>query len=522
MIKGQKSDFTTVFSTDIKGGLNLANNPVLLDDQEASRLLNLYYQPHNSKLANRPCLEVVTDTDIGDPITIIYPFVYVDTGVVYSKLICCAGNQLYELDTTDNTWDAITGATTSQDRPAMCSFNNKLYIADGAYGLKYYDGTSYNSSVCTAKPTAVTQIAGRLVINDQDDRDAVLFSEEYNAEAGTAWNYSTGDAVLLRAGYGDGATVVGFEVIMGKLLVFKRHYDPAEDITKYGAKKQTYIVDTSWDTSSWKCEVLTQQNGALDAFTAVSAGQACFYLDSEGFERLTSTNEYGDIAYSPVGGRINGYIKKFARRGQFQLAFLPSVGCVCILPSLDVDGASKNELFLYNTQLDNFVMWDMQTEINHVCEWNGDIYMAGNAHLYKLIDGDQDEIAPADLHQVYSVIRTKVWTIPFSSVLAKKVELSFEHVQEGQLECGAYKSDLSVKWSITDSGEWPIYNEGMQAELYDALGSLAVADYEMGATISNIYKKDMNLRDRGIAFQVRSTDGRYVFGRLNIFVQAVE
>lgn len=502
---------TIPITVDFTGGLNLSRHPSLIADNECARLFNFTFEPGASlKISTRKCLACMTETPLTDPITVMIPFIYGATPT--EVLIGVAGNQLYQW-TGSGEWTAISGATTTLDRPALCQFGDKLYVADGSNGLFTWDGTTYTQVVITGVPApdALIEIGGRLVANHVAEPDSVYFSAPYNADATGAWDYND-EAIGIKAGFGDQARVVGFAKTLGQLIVSKT----------YGSEKQMYVVDTTWTPSEWKCEALSFQNASQDAFSMTAVGQHVYFLDTDGFQRFAPTQEFGDLSFDPtVGNKINNYFSQFDFGVQRQITFLPSEGILAILPDTQQNLVPSNELFVYSPVYNTFAIWQFPVQIYHACEWAGDVYLAGPEYLYKMADDDADEYEPGVTEQVYSVARSKLFKFQTGGAIIHKVEAVLDFLQAGFIECSIYKDSVTEKVIVTPAGGWEVFAKSSQVELYDALGDLDSADLDLGATITNTYRTKCRFRSQGASLQLRTLSGRITLGTVTALATPV-
>lgn len=491
--KSSKHRHVIEVSNPLNGGLNLAQSPANIGDNELRRTLNFIYDPQTDYLMTRPgtVCQTAARCDGVQPLLRGY---YYEQGPSTGFHVCaCNGNLYYLSGVNLDTWTLIGALYTAATTPAFLTYNNKLLIADGG-GIKTWDGTTLTQITGAPKATALKVVKGRVVANAVDEPDSVYFSAPHDAESADAWN-TTKNAIGIRAGYGDMLSVNGFEVLGNDVIVSKVGKE----------RKRLYRVNVSAsDPSTWYAQNLSENNAAQNAHTMISAWNNVFFVDTNGFKSLAGTDTYGDLEVDSVGRKVNtlfieGYTCDF-------ITYLPSYNTIwfnildrvfCYTERYDPASGSRIPAI---TDL-SF----LQGRITSAYEANDTVYLTGyNGYLYRLSEtAATDEVAPSDTRHYVSIVRTKTHAFLNDAVL-RKLQWYLKPKMAGQGNLYAVKEmgDLVLLKTITtlDAGQ----------ELYEATHDLYEANEELYSAGAASWVETSRSRTRGIemAFEIEMVSGR--------------
>jgi hypothetical protein len=483
--KGRRQAAVTSKNLVMNGGLNYAQSPANIADNELTRAANMIYDPDTDQLMARPGCSIVTSVPLTGGITSAYYYVK-DSTTAYHIAAC--GDKLYYLDGT--TYSAI-GTIESGSSPSFVTFNSKLLIADGGTGIKTWDGTTYSAITTSPNASSLTVIKNRVVANAVDEDDSVYMSKT-NDE--TDWD-TTSSAIGLKAGFGDLLSVNAFGVYNDDLIVSKTG----------DASKRLYRVNVgSSTTSEWYVSSLSYNNAATSANTMVGAWNNIFFIDTDGFKTLKGIQEYGDLEVDRIGNKINTVFTSTANLNF--VAYLPTYNSVwfnvsdrvfCYTERYDPNGGSLKTGARVPAFTDLFFAFG---RVNVAYEANDIVYLCGNnGHLYKL-----DELLSLDNGSNYiCAVKTKTFSY-FDDIMLRKIQwyLRPKLAGTGVLNlCYSENDKVQLKsFSFVSSGTL----------LYDSTGYLDAANeyiYEAGMAP---WTEETRNRYRGtdIAFEVEMYTGR--------------
>jgi len=439
----------------LNGGLNYAQTPSNIADNELRRAHNFIYDAQTDFLVTRPGTDCVTASALGSPILAGY---YYERSATEAYHVCASGGKLYYLNGTS--WTEIGLLNDSTTVPAFLTFNTLLLIADGGADIKTWNGAT--SGIYTTIPnspaaTALSMIKNRVVCNASDEPDSVYLS---GPEDETKWNTSTEGAVGLKAGFGDMLAVNAFGVFGDDLIISKK----GDQI------KRIYRVNVADSTpANWYVLQVSGNNCAQNAQSMVGTWNNVFLVDQNGFKSVKGVDVYGDLQVDYIGRRIN-------------TIFVAGTRCdfANYLPSLDAIWFGLGErIFCYTERLvpdtgnrapafTNIVF--QQGRIRSAYQAGDYIYLCGhNGYLYKLDESvATDETAPAVTANYVSALRTKTLTFGGDGIL-KKLQWDLRPKKEGTAILYAYKDEetnIALKTvTLPPEGEY----------LYNATGDLADA-----------------------------------------------
>lgn len=477
------------------GGLNLALLPSDIAENELSIAYNMIYDPATGKLTTRQGVRIESANKLTSPIDILHSFVRTnDEGYI----VCVSDSILYYLNS--GTWVALS--TLESSEPTMISFNGKLLIADGhSSGILSWDGTNPVSRI-TGSPqcNAIYTQANRVIANNisgQAELDAVYMS---GVEDETDWDVVAGDALIVRAGYGDGQSVNGFSTI-GKILLVSKVAKVDDNISK----KRFYGIDMSGDSTSWQADYVSETNAAIGPYALSGMGQDVLYVDTQGIEALTPTQEYGDIATDPIiGGKINNAVLSLANQSDFvKVLTLKNLASTWFL-------FGTTRIYVYSHLTRAFTEIAFSSSIRHMVEHGDTVYLAGDdGLLFYLTEQSGDETSANVVEDYISATQFKMVT-GTGDLLLTKIHSTFEYLQSGTYEIrvssGEYKDQTllqSLDFTVASGDEY----------LHGANDALADAIYDLGSTGTNQrIPCRAKYRGDGIMLQVKTKN----FARISI------
>lgn len=475
------------------GGLNLALQSSEIGENELSIAYNMTYDPSTGRCSTRRGLRMATANALPNPIDILHSHVRIN-GTGY--IICVSDSDLYYL--SGGTWVLIESLDT--DRPVMISFNGNLLVADGSSsGILSWDGTTASRIAGSPPATVVYEQANRVVANSTTDADldAVFFS---GPEDETDWNTATGNAVTVRAGFGDGQKVNGFATISDMLIISKVAFVDGKI-----SKKKFFGINTAGASTDWSATDVSAKNAAVDHHAMQSIGQDVIYVDTQGIEALTPTQEFGDIATDPVvGGKVNEDVLPLVRSSDFvnvvQTANLASLWFFF--------GTSR--IYVYSLLTRAFTEVEYSTPIRHMVDHGDATYVAGDdGQLYYIADGSGDELTTGVYTDYTGVAQFKMIT-GTGDLLLTTTHLNFEYLNPGTYEISVSSGEYREKTVLQSVDLLVAAGDDF---LHEATDELVAASYDLGSTgTSQRIPCRAKYRGDGILLQVRTKN----YGRISI------
>jgi hypothetical protein len=486
----------------LNGGLNYSSTPSNLADNELRRAKNFIYDPTTDFLITRPGTACKTKLrcDGANPIIAVY-YYEKSTSVAY-LVVACNGHLYYLSGAGLDAWTEIGDLTDATTVPSFLTFNTKLLIADGGSAIRTWDGTTYSTIATSPKATALHMIKNRVVANAVDEPDSVYFSKT-NDE--TDWNTS-GDAVGLKAGFGDNLVVTAFGVFGDDLMVFK----------KGDALKRTYRINVAEATTSWYVKEVSANNSAQNSQATAEAWNNVFFVDTNGFKSVRGVDVYGDIQVDAIGRKINTI---FTTNNLCDfMTYLPAynaiwfgmgdrVFCYTERPSGDSTAPAFTDLLF------------KQGRIRAVCQAADIVYLAGHdGYLYMLDETPSTDATDYSTNASFpSEIRSKTLTFGGDGIL-RKLQFYLRPKAEGTASIVVKTSEntgTSVK-SVALTGSGTELNDAT-GDLYDATGDLAdEGGYAWVETSRN------RIRSTQMAFEILVTSGRVGIEWIKAEIASVE
>ena len=489
MRKSTKNAQVVPVNMVLNGGLNYAQTPTNLADNELRRANNFIYDPATDFLMTRPgtVCQTAATCDGTNPILAIY---YYEHSTTEAYLVAACNGHLYYLSGANlDAWTEIGDLTDVTTVPTFLTFNTKLLIADGGSSIRTWDGNTYGTLANSPKATALTMIKNRVVGNHIDEPDSVYLSAP-NDE--TTWNTST-TAVGLKAGYGDNLSVIDFDVYGDDLIVFK----------KGTALKRTYRVNVaSAAPSEWYVKLLSENNCSQNSRSSVGAWNNVFFVDDNGFKSLKGVQQYGDLEVDSIGRKINNLFTSQATC--YFVSYIPKYNAIWFgmgdrvftyteRPSSDSTTGGSSTIPAFTDLLFK------QGRITSACQADDEVYLAGaDGFLYKLSETVATDATDASTTVFFpSTIRTK--TLAFGSQgILKKLQWYLKPKNAGLASINVAISDLASQQLKV------ITLLGGGSYLADATGYLAAATgflYDEGAAAWTETTRN-KIRSREMAFEI--------------------
>ena len=486
----------------LNGGLNYAQSPTEIKDNELRRADNFIYDPETDYLITRPGTTYAVNSALPGAIT---NMCYYEKTPVLTYLVCASAGNLYYM-ASPTAWTLIGALNDSTTIPAFLVFDNKLLIADGGTNIKTWDGVTYSTIAGSPAATALSRIKNRVVANHVSELDSVYLSGPYDAlSPETAWDTS-GDAIGFKAGYGDLMTVNAFGVFKSDLIISK----------KGTWLKNMYRLNTDdSDTTNWYVQEVSHTNCAQNTQSMCSAWNNVFFVDTNGFKSVLGVETYGDLQVDIVGRKINvlflsqancdfmTYIPKY---NSIWFGMGDRVYCYTEHGSLGSKTDTTTEYFAQNLKpTPAFTSLQFkQGKIRAIVQVGEIVYLAGNdGWLYKLDESISTDAVGLTTQSYSSSVRTKT-LVPGGDCILKKSQWSLKPKETGVASLLVYTDE------VTGTQIKTVNLTGDGTDLYDATGYLHDATeylYDQGA-YAYVETSRNRVRGKELAFELMLTSGR--------------
>jgi hypothetical protein len=488
------------------GGLDLSVPANALADNALSRAFNWWHEPERG-LCVRQGLAREDVEVFAYPVLALHP--YVDA-VGTLHLLAVSEGKIWRR--TGATWTLVKALTSTTVVPSFLDFNGVCVVADeGDTGLWYYNGVADSTAYISgspANPRALTTIGNRIVCASASQVDLVYFSgpEDY-ADWATA---DPGAALVIPAGFGDGADVVGFAVIYTILIIAKVKKDDDGNMTS----RALYYIQTSGTPDQWSGDRLSASNTALCPHSIASVGQTAYMIDDNGFKAVAPTpnGQYGDVGVDPlIGLRINRLIAAAVQNADYcAVQYVHSLAQLWVL----VRSGSSVRMVVWHPVVGYFTQLDFGTfRPRAFCEVGGVVYIAGDdGVLFRFSNKGTDELADGVESNIAASLRTKTFEGLGGDLIMKRCKIVTEPIRPATIIIESFIPETNT--SVT-FGTLTTSSGNAAQPLYDALDLLADADYKLGdvqAQSKPVFSG--NVRASGIAVQIRVLGGRVVFNSL--------
>ena len=484
MAKLKQSAEIIPLSIKFDGGLNLSAAEWSIADNESPRMLNWYFNPESQLPEVRPGTECQTASAAGSSIRALYCY---EKSTTIKYIIGAYGSKLYYLSGTGlTTWTEIGSLASASVVPEFLTFNSKLLIADGGTNIKTWDGTTYGSIATSPNASCLKMIKNRVAANHVNEPDSIYLSKP-NDE--TDWN-TAGDAIGLKAGYGDNMAVNGLEVFGDDLIISK----------KGKAKKKLYRLNTEEITTSyWYVKDIPGLSCAQSERSICTAFNNVFFFDDDGLRSLKGVTEYGDLQADQTGAKINAYFNT-SYTCNF-LKYIPvfnsiwlSVGGRIFTCRMVSGVASFTELYFNQGRIDS------------ICMDSSTIYLGGNnGYLYKIdFDSDVDETAPDVSSGYLSVLDSKKYNLGASDITIRKTTSRITPITSGSLSISIIRDGTPVNIdtiTIESEGEYLYDATGY---VYDGTGYI----YDSGGEPSLHISHD-KIKSSSVQYEIQATGVRF-------------
>jgi len=274
---------------DFSGGLNLAQPPESIANNELQEAVNFEYSAENGSLRVR------------SGTSLAYEFPEAIRDIIYTaagnEVLVRCGDDIYKLyiaSQSASVIGAVDGGKPASselwgDGNVLMAFGGKLYI---------YDGASVNAIDSEGAPANAEILFvryGRVWVYESGTDQFVI------SGVGDPWNWDddTDDdssAKSVQIGYMDGCNIKAIATTVGDVIIFK---------SPDGQPELGRIYRLQGDYPDWTVIPYSRGSAAWNAQSVANVGNDILFLTREGVASLATVTEYGDFKLQWAGAKVN-------------------------------------------------------------------------------------------------------------------------------------------------------------------------------------------------------------------------
>lgn len=370
--------------SDFSGGMNTAQPPELIADNEAELIRNYEYDYNRLRTRGGTSAPLVSiDENIR---SFYYDFV-------------TEAYLLFGYGSTPNVYLAylgqpatLIGKLTGDERPVCCKFDGCVYIASGDK-LQYFDYEQLYTVESSKLCDNVFERFGRLVTTHRGD-DNLYYSATGDAKSESAWtDDSNNDASSkwLEVGYKDDGDIITCKPMANDLLVFKTN---------------GRIYSVSGEYPAWNVSQVGEKSYAEDIQKSIEiVGDSVAFITANGIRSVDTVQTYGNFTMNEVGYKFNKTLTKHIAGpmcwnivGKRQLIIMPN--------SLS---SNRKTLFVYQYNMQAGYELEFPFNIDDMAATSNGVILLSNNSLYRWsFDYDADNGQPIKTKLVTRRLTTAV------------------------------------------------------------------------------------------------------------------
>ena len=350
----------TAFSfSDFSGGMNTAQPPEQIADNEAELIMNYEYDYNRLRTRGGTSAPLVR---VDDSIKSFYYDAATEAYLLFGAGTDKVKGNIYLAYIGEPA--TLVGQLTGNERPVCCKFDGCIYIASGDK-LQYFDYkqlfTVESSKLCDN----VFERFGRLVTTHRGD-DNLYYSATGDAKSKDAWTDNSNDdssSKWLEVGYKDDGDIITCKPMANDLLVFKTN---------------GRIYSVSGEYPAWNVSQVGEKSYAEDIQKSIEiVGDSVAFITRNGIRSVDAVQTYGNFTMNEIGYKFNKSLTANISNPMCWNAV--SKRQLIIRPS----SSNKKLLFIYQYNMMAGYELVFPFDIDDMAETsNGIIILSGNA-LYR-------------------------------------------------------------------------------------------------------------------------------------------
>lgn len=355
----REQQMTAYNFSDFSGGMNTAQPPEQIADNEAELILNYEYDYNRLRTRGGTSAPLVR---VDDTIKSFYYDAATEAYLLFGAGTDKIKGNIYLAYIGEPA--TLLGQLTGNERPVCCKFDGCIYIASGDK-LQYFDYkqlfTVESSKLCDN----VFERFGRLVTTHRGD-DNLYYSATGDAKSKDAWTDNSNDdssSKWLEVGYKDDGDIITCKPMANDLLVFKTN---------------GRIYSVSGEYPAWNVSQVGEKSYAEDIQKSIEiVGDSVAFITRNGIRSVDTVQTYGNFTMNEIGYKFNKSLTANISNPMCWNAV--SKRQLIIRPS----SSNKKLLFIYQYNMMAGYELVFPFDIDDMAETsNGIIILSGNA-LYR-------------------------------------------------------------------------------------------------------------------------------------------
>lgn len=355
----REQQMTAYNFSDFSGGMNTAQPPEQIADNEAELIMNYEYDYNRLRTRGGTSTPLVS---VDDSIKSFYYDAATEAYLLFGAGTDKVKGNIYLTYIGEPA--TLVGQLTGNERPVCCKFDGCIYIASGDK-LQYFDYeqlfTVESSKLCDN----VFERLGRLVTTHRGD-DNLYYSATGDAKSKDAWTDVSNDdssSKWLEVGYKDDGDIITCKPMANDLLVFKTN---------------GRIYSVSGEYPAWNVSQVGEKSYAEDIQKSIEiVGDSVAFITRNGIRSVDTVQTYGNFTMNEIGYKFNKSLTANISNPMCWNAV--SKRQLIIRPS----SSNKKLLFIYQYNMMAGYELEFPFDIDDMAETsNGIIILSGNA-LYR-------------------------------------------------------------------------------------------------------------------------------------------
>ena len=355
----REQQMTAYNFSDFSGGMNTAQPPEQIADNEAELIMNYEYDYNRLRTRGGTSASLVS---VDDSIKSFYYDAATEAYLLFGAGTDKLKGNIYLAYIGEPA--TLVGKLTGNERPVCCKFDGCIYIASGDK-LQYFDYeqlfTVESSKLCDN----VFERLGRLVTTHRGD-DNLYYSATGDAKSKDAWTDNSNDdssSKWLEVGYKDDGDIITCKPMANDLLVFKTN---------------GRIYSVSGEYPAWNVSQVGEKSYAEDIQKSIEiVGDSVAFITRNGIRSVDTVQTYGNFTMNEIGYKFNKSLTANISNPMCWNAV--SKRQLIIRPS----SSNKKLLFIYQYNMMAGYELEFPFDIDDMAETsNGIIILSGNA-LYR-------------------------------------------------------------------------------------------------------------------------------------------
>lgn len=355
----REQQMTAYNFSDFSGGMNTAQPPEQIADNEAELIMNYEYDYNRLRTRGGTSAPLV---NVDDSIKSFYYDAATEAYLLFGAGTDKVKGNIYLAYIGEPA--TFVGQLTGNERPVCCKFDGCIYIASGDK-LQYFDYeqlfTVESSKLCDN----VFERLGRLVTTHRGD-DNLYYSATGDAKSKDAWTDNSNDdssSKWLEVGYKDDGDIITCKPMANDLLVFKTN---------------GRIYSVSGEYPAWNVSQVGEKSYAEDIQKSIEiVGDSVAFITRNGIRSVDTVQTYGNFTMNEIGYKFNKSLTANISNPMCWNAV--SKRQLIIRPG----SSNKKLLFIYQYNMMAGYELEFPFDIDDMAETsNGIIILSGNA-LYR-------------------------------------------------------------------------------------------------------------------------------------------